>query len=382
MSSEEYQSGGDLSSDNTINNTVVGTDENGTPNIGNGGPGIILNNAFRTILGGTNYTQRNSIAGNGGIGVQISGLLAVNNKLHNNFIGVAPNGNGLRNDGDGVLISEGAKLNEVGGQGDDDGNVIANNGGAGVRIDETAGHCNMVDPNAIFYNTGLGIDIGASGRTPNDLHDADEGANRGQNYPELTSQINGAGELIVNYQVDSAPGDLSTPGTSNYGANGIYVEFFKADATGQGIQFLGFGYYTTADYNNGSPQLKQINLGNAVTLGVTSADKITATATDADNNTSEFFPTFAPTAANVTISGQVSTNSGQGIGNVRVILADQNGNSRSVLTNSFGIYHFESVEVGQTYIISVSHRKYEFAAPSQVIQIDDARDDLNFTASQ
>ena len=373
---------GDLSADNIINNTIVGTDENGTPNIGNGGAGIILNNSLRTILGDLDYRKRNSIAGNGGIGVQISGLLAANNKLHNNFIGVAPNGNGLRNDGDGVLISEGAKLNEVGGPGEGEGNIIANNGGSGVRINETAGHCNLVDPNAIFYNTGLGIDIGAVGRTPNDLHDADEGANRGQNYPELTSQINGADDLVVSYKVDSAPGDLSIPGTSNYGANGIYVEFFKADETGQGIQFLGFGYYTTADYNNGAPQFKQINLGNAAALGISADDKITATATDADNNTSEFFTPHAPTAARVNIAGQVRTASGRPIAGAVISITETGGTVRRIVTNTFGNYRLTEIEAGGTYVVEVSAKRYRFVKGARVVFAAEDITNLDFTASR
>ena len=90
----------------------------------------------------------------------------------------------------------------------------------------------------------------------------------------------------------------------------------------------------------------------------------------------------APTAANVTVGGKVLTDSGQGISRVSVILTDPNGTARSITTNSFGNYRFEDVEVGQTYVVSVSHRKYQFATPSQIVQIDDARDDLNFTASQ
>ena len=228
---------------------------------------------------------------------------------------------------------------------------------------------------------GLGIDIGASGRTPNDLHDADEGANRGQNYPELTSQINNAGDLVVNYKVDSAPGNLSTPGTSNYGANGIYVEFFKADTIGQGIQFLGFSYYTTADYNNGSPQMKQINLGNAVTLGVTASDKITATATDADNNSSEFFPTLAPTAASVTIGGRVTTAEGRGIRYAHVMMTDAAGETRMTRTGSFGYYRFDDVTAGETYIFSASAKEFSFQNSTQVINVVEELENLDFVAN-
>ncbi len=360
------------SADNIINSTIVGTDENGTPNIGNGGPGIFLHNSLRTVLGNLDPTKRNSIAGNGGVGTLISGALSTNNKLKNNFIGVAPNGNGLGNDGDGVLISEGAKLNEVGGPGEGEGNIIAYSGGAGVRIDETAGHCNMVDPNAIFGNTGLGIDIGAIGHTPNDADDADTGANNLQNYPEIVSKQIVNNELIVNFKIDSSPTN------SNYGANGLYVEFFKSDNSGEGERFLGFTYYTVADYGGSLAGTKIVNLGNLDTLGITANDPITASVTDADNNTSEFFPPFAPSAANVSVGGRVSTVSGQGIGKAQVLLTDSTGATRSVLTSSFGFYRFEDVEVGQTYILSVRHKSYVFAP--QIISVNEEISDLVLTA--
>ena len=365
---------GDLSADNIINNTIVGTDENGTTNIGNGGQGIILNNAFRTIIGDTNNTKRNSIAGNGGIGVIVSGALSTTNKLHNNFIGVAPNGNGLRNDGDGVLISEGAKLNEVGGQGEGEGNIIANNGGAGVRIDETAGHCNLVDPNAIFGNTGLGIDIGAIGHTPNDVDDADNGANNLQNYPEIVSRQIIGGDLIVNFKIDSSPVN------SNYGANGLYVEFFKADNSGEGERFLGFTYYTVADHNGSLAGTKTVNLGNINTLGITANNPITASVTDADNNTSEFFPPFAPTAASVTVSGRVTTALGKGLARARITMTDSNGTTRTAISNPFGYYHFNEVQVGATYIFNVIAKQFSFQNSVQVISVDEQLENLDFVA--
>ncbi len=365
---------GEQSSGNVVNNSIIGTDENSDSGLGNG-TGIQISNASRTMIGNPDSNYRNSIAGNNGDGVKIEGFNAANNVLHHNFIGIAPNSSGLRNFGNGVLITDGARLNEVGGTGADDGNTIAFSGGSGVRIDETAGHCNLVDPNAIFGNTGLGIDIGALGRTPNDLDDADSGANNQQNYPEIVSKQIVNNELIVNFKIDSLPGN------SNYGANGLYVEFFKADNSGEGERFLGFTYYTVADHNGSLVGTKTVNLGNINTLGITANDPITASATDADNNTSEFFPPFAPTAASVTISGNVRTFEGNGISRVHVILTDHNGNSQSVLTSSFGKYRFENIEAGQFYTVAVSAHKYQFETPTQIFQLVEDRDDLDFIAS-
>jgi hypothetical protein len=256
-------------------------------------------------------------------------------------------------------------------------NIIAANNGAGISITGEQSADNKIFNSIIFGNTGLGIDLGAAGHTPNDAGDADAGANNLQNYPVVTNQtIDGAGDLIVSYKIDSAPGN------SDYGSEGLRIEFFKADGTGEGERFLNFNYYTVGDYNSLAPGVKTVNLGNAAALGFGANDKVTATATDATGNTSEFFPpVFAPTAANVTVGGQVSTTLGQGVANVRVTLTDGNGVSRSALTNNFGRYRFENVAVGQIYVVGAASRKYRFEPPSQVVQIDDARDDLNFTAA-
>jgi hypothetical protein len=86
----------------------------------------------------------------------------------------------------------------------------------------------------------------------------------------------------------------------------------------------------------------------------------------------------APTAASVTISGRVLNQTGRGIANGQVIMIDVNGNIRYARTNPFGHYRFNDVEVGITYIINVKHKSYEFAP--QVVNLNNARDDINFIA--
>ena len=209
------------------------------------------------------------------------------------------------NGGDGILITSGSYANQVGAASIGSGNTIVNNGGAGVRIDETAGTGNLVDPNVIYDNAGPGIDLGSTGTTPNDPADGDSGPNNLQNYPEfLSANVNGSGHLIVTYKVDSDPAN------SDYGSNGLYIEFFKADGSVilQGQTFLGNAYYTAADH--AAPGMKAtIDLGDTGTLGVNFGDKLLATATDASGNTSEFTGSnigvvMNPTAARVLVSGQ------------------------------------------------------------------------------
>ncbi len=88
--------------------------------------------------------------------------------------------------------------------------------------------------------------------------------------------------------------------------------------------------------------------------------------------------TLVTTAAGVTVSGRVLNSSGYGVRNAVVILTDSNGNSRSAITSSFGYYHFDEVEAGQTYAATVRSKRYQFA--TRLISVTDTLADLDFVA--
>lgn len=89
---------------------------------------------------------------------------------------------------------------------------------------------------------------------------------------------------------------------------------------------------------------------------------------------------LAPTAANVSVSGRVLTAYGRGIRNARVTFTDSTGATRTVLTSSFGHYRFDDIEVGQTYVVSVRSKRYQFADQAHVVAVNDEITDLDFTA--
>ncbi|HKP69427.1 MAG TPA: carboxypeptidase-like regulatory domain-containing protein, partial [Pyrinomonadaceae bacterium] len=95
------------------------------------------------------------------------------------------------------------------------------------------------------------------------------------------------------------------------------------------------------------------------------------------NNVS-FSSSFAPTAAGVTVGGRVVAANGMGIRGALVTLWDSTGNSRTATTSSFGYYRFADVEVGQTYIFSVSSKRYTFANPTIVRSVSDSIADIDF----
>jgi hypothetical protein len=89
---------------------------------------------------------------------------------------------------------------------------------------------------------------------------------------------------------------------------------------------------------------------------------------------------LAPTAASVSIGGRVLTDGGAGIRNVIVTLTDSRGAFRTTSTGTFGMYRFEAVEVGETYILTVTAKKYVFANPSQIVAVNEELANLDFVA--
>jgi hypothetical protein len=65
-------------------------------------------------------------------------------------------------------------------------------------------------------------------------------------------------------------------------------------------------------------------------------------------------------SANASIGGRVLSAFGQAIPKARVTLTDVQGRTRSVLSNPMGYYIFNDVEVGQTYFVGVSAKRFRF----------------------
>ena len=133
--------------------------------------------------------------------------------------------------------------------------------------------------NAIYANGGLGIDLKYDGVTLNDLGDADTGPNNLQNFPLLTDVDFGAQTKIG--------------GTLNSLPNAAYTLDFYANAVpgpsgyGEGQRYLGSTTVTTDATGN-------VAFSVTLTAASSSGEWITATATDAAGNTSEFSARAVP----------------------------------------------------------------------------------------
>ncbi|MFN0277955.1 MAG: M36 family metallopeptidase [Pyrinomonadaceae bacterium] len=60
------------------------------------------------------------------------------------------------------------------------------------------------------------------------------------------------------------------------------------------------------------------------------------------------------------LEGRLLNSLGAGVPNARVTLTDPTSETRSVVSNSFGVYRFAGLQVGQTYTLSVESRAFTF----------------------
>ncbi|MCY7345801.1 MAG: carboxypeptidase-like regulatory domain-containing protein [Pyrinomonadaceae bacterium] len=87
---------------------------------------------------------------------------------------------------------------------------------------------------------------------------------------------------------------------------------------------------------------------------------------------------FAPTAASVNLGGRVMTATGRGIRNARVTLTMPDGTMRTTISGTFGYYRFADIPAGETYILTATAKRFVFSVPTQVVSLNEDRDDVDF----
>lgn len=256
---------------NRIQGNWIGLDATGEASLTQNNPGIFIIGAPGNLVGGGAAGEGNVVSGINNTAIVIRDPGATGNVLYGNFIGTAANGVApLPNQNHGVEMKGGASGNTIGGVRPGQGNRIAFaaiSGYDGVHVQDTSAG-NAIRGNTLFGNAELAIDLGTGNVTPNDLNDADGGANLLQNFPVLTLA---SGRHLT-----------TISGTLNSRPNATFVlEFYGSDdAVGQGGRYLGSTPVTSVG-NNAS---FSITLTNAVDAGAF----LSGTATDAAGNTSEF----------------------------------------------------------------------------------------------
>ena len=234
-------------------------------------------------------------AGQQDIGVVVNARSAVtDNVITANRLGVDIRADGANVFGNfvsdnlshGIVVSAGPGDSFIGGGAGTEGNVVEDNGGAGVAL--LSGASTRVDGNTIDGNGGLGIDLGGDGPTPNDPFDLDNldalGAvlpNRLQNAPLVVDAATANGTTTISGRFEGQPG--------------IFVswELFGSvscdpSGYGEGAQPVAGGSATTDGSGHASVSGVVPSLPDGIVL--------TATVTTADG-TSEFSPCTVSHAA-------------------------------------------------------------------------------------
>ncbi len=115
---------------------------------------------------------------------------------------------------------------------------------------------------------------------------------------------------------------------------------------------------------------------------------LTGSANTSPNLCTTALPSFSPfaivqvtpTAANVSVSGRITTANGRGIQNATMVLTKADGTTQIARTGSFGYYNFSEVAAGQTVIISVEAKRFKFIPNTKLINIADNIADADFMA--
>ncbi len=241
-----------------VNFSYIGTDSRGEAAIANTGAGVFLGDGTHsTTVGSRNSDFLTVISGNLGDGIVMQGTR--DNVVVGSLIGTNPAGSmPIPNGGNGIHIINSFN-NVIGGTSQGLGNVIAFNSANGVFV--ASGRRNGIRQNAIHSNALLGIDLGP-------------GANNNQAAPVLNAVVRLPNRIQVTGTLTSTPNTMFTIE--------IFADFVCDPSDfGEGRIFLGSVRVRT----------NAAGLATFTFVGLLPPDGasfITATATDPENNTSEF----------------------------------------------------------------------------------------------
>ena len=273
-------------SGNLIQGNYIGLGSNGVSAVANYDGVLFSDSATNNTLGGTNAGAANFISGNAYRGVLIADPGTSGNFVQGNFIGPDRTGtNGLGNYNN-VQLQNSASGNFIGGVNAGAGNVIAFANGTGVILYQTTSTNNVIRGNSIFSNFYLGIDLNGDGVTLNHSGFL-AGPNDLQNFPVITNAYASGSATIV-------AGNFSSTANRSF-----FIDVYRSlnpDFTGYGEgQFYAGSVSVTTDVA-GSARFSLTN-----TTANYAGQYFTATATAASGDTSEFslavLATNAPAAS-------------------------------------------------------------------------------------
>lgn len=272
---------GGMALETRVQGNLIGLDVTGAVGLGGG---VRTYFATNTLIGGTTAAARNVV-----LGVTID-TLSTGTRVFGNYIGTDATGAEapVPGGGAGVTINS-SYANTIGGTNAGEANVIAFANFAGVTV--SFGTNNSLRGNSIYANNGLGIDLVFG--------------NNDQPAPVITNAVANTNSTVL-------AGTLAGAASATF-----TLDFYSSPACdvsgfGEGKTWLGSGSVTTDGSGNGSFN---------VTLPVVIVGRVlTATATDANGNTSEFSACIAPVVNLPPVTLVVTNTNDSGPGSLREAL--------------------------------------------------------------
>ena len=237
---------GSNASGNSVLGNYIGATTDGHDEQGNTGSGVHISGAPNNTVGGTAAGSRNLISGNLQ-GITIIGAASSGNSVLGNYIGTDAEGDGplvadidVGNLGDGIMISQGANNNTIGGTTAGARNIISGNGNDGIDISGSGSSENLIQGNYIGtdLNGANEVDNGMSGiRITNGASNVIGGTAAGAR--NLISgnlargvQITGAGAIDTVIHGNLIGTDVTGTSAVGNGADGIFLNNSKDTVIG------------------------------------------------------------------------------------------------------------------------------------------------------
>ena len=258
---------------NSVIGNLLGLNATGSAVLTSGGVGVTINGSSNTTIGGTGAGEGNTFGGFAVTGLWVLGA-STDVTVQGNFFGTDSSQTATFTNGSAIEIWN-ATNSTVGGTAAGAGNIIRNTVGSGINILSPSSGIAVLG-NSITATSGLGIDLGGDGVTSNDSDDSDSGANDLTNFPVITMAARGGATVRVEGTLTAA---ASTQYRIEVFANAAGAE--HSSGFGAGQRYLGFVTVTTDAAGNAT-------FSTDITAAVSVGEYVSATATDASGNTSEF----------------------------------------------------------------------------------------------
>jgi gliding motility-associated-like protein/uncharacterized repeat protein (TIGR01451 family) len=305
-----------ISGNEILNN---GNGANAAGILGTNAAGIAIAHTTFPGTSDNNSVINNSIANNGEQGLQVifgNGLTVTNNTFSTNGALATPVGAQLiQLDNIGLINTENSVTSQ---------NIVTAAASSGISVAGPSAISNKISQNSTYNNAQLGINLNPSTTaislvTPNDNGDVDTGPNGLLNFPVITGAVIVGTNLVVkgfsgagnNIELFIADRNSTFSPTPPFSPNPLPAAYTDRQGFGEGRQYLmtiqeGSGSdqdATTGTYmDDGTGVIGprtanrfQFTIPLSSISGVALNTLLTATATDAANNTSEFNGTLAVT---------------------------------------------------------------------------------------